>query len=323
MKSKLTCLVSALAFVLSLQQSYAAESFPTRPVQIILPFATGGSLSTLALALGQQLGTKWPYQPVVEARPGAGGNIGAESVARASPDGYTLLFGTQSLAANATLMPSPNFDPENSFAPVVLIGTGQNVMVVPASSPYKSLKDVVDAAKAQPGKLNAATVGTGSTSYLATVSFEQAAGINVTLVPYNGAAPAATDLIAGRTDVWITTLVSVLPNIQSGQMRGLALTGEKRSTELVDVPIFAEAGYPNYKGNAWFALFAPASTPKQVIQQLNTDVNQALTVEWVRDRFQQASIDPVGGAPDDLRTLMSEEVRNWHEILTRAGIKSN
>jgi tripartite-type tricarboxylate transporter receptor subunit TctC len=323
MKSKLRYAIVAVAFLFPHKQSYAAEPFPSRPVQIILPFATGGSLSTLALALGQQLGTKWPYQPVIEARPGAGGNIGAESVARALPDGYTLLFGTQSLAANATLMPNSNFDPEKSFDPVVLIGTGQNVLVVPAGSPFKSLRDVVDAARSQPGKLNAATVGTGSTSYLATVSFEQTAGINVTLVPYNGAAPAATDLIAGRTDFWITTLVSVLPNIQSGQMRGLALTGNKRATSLPDVPTFAEGGYPTFKGNAWFALFAPAGTPREIAQQINTDVNEALTVDWVRDRFQQASIDPVGGPQEDLKRLMSEEVRNWHEILTKAGSKLN
>src|ERR1700761_1439664 len=156
----LALLVVGLLFPFA--QTDATETFPSRPVQIILPFAAGGSLSTLGMALGKELGTKWPYQPVIEARPGAGGNIGAEYVARSAPDGYTLLFGTQSLAANATLMPSPNFDPDKSFDPIILIGTGQNVLVVPAGSPFHSLKDVVDAAKAQPGKLNAATVGTGS-----------------------------------------------------------------------------------------------------------------------------------------------------------------
>jgi tripartite-type tricarboxylate transporter receptor subunit TctC len=323
MKLKLLLALLAAVLVVPYRPSHAEDAYPTRPVQIILPFATGGSLSTLGLALGHQLGTKWPYQPVIEARPGAGGNIGAEAVARSAADGYTLLFGTQALAANATLIPSPNFDPEKSFDSVVLIGTGQNVLVVPEASPFKSLMDVIDAARAQLGKLNAATVGIGSTSYLATESFEQAAGINVTLVPYNGAGPAATDLIAGRTDFWITTLVSVLPNIQGGQMRGLAITGDKRAASLPDVPTFAEAGYPNFKGNAWFALFAPAGTPKSIIRQLTADVNAALRVDWVRERFQQASIEPIGGTPEELKTLMSEEVKNWREILTKAGIKPN
>jgi tripartite-type tricarboxylate transporter receptor subunit TctC len=323
MKSKLLLALLISALVVPRTPSNAADSYPSRPVQIILPFATGGSLSALGLALAHQLGTKWPYQPVIEARPGAGGNIGAESVARSSPDGYTLLLGTQSLAANATLMPSTNFDPERSFDPVVLIGTGQNVLVVPETSPFKYLKDVIDAARDQPGKLNAATVGTGSTSYLATVSFEIASGINVMFVPYNGAGPAATDLIAGRTDIWITTLVSVLPNIQGGQMRGLAITGNKRAAALPDVPTFAEAGYPDFKGNAWFALFAPAGTPKEIVGQVNAGVNEALAVDLVRNTFQQSSIDPVGGSPEELRVLMSEEVKNWRDILTKAGVKPN
>jgi tripartite-type tricarboxylate transporter receptor subunit TctC len=256
---------------------------------------------------------------VIDSRPGAGGNIGTEEVARSAPDGYTLLFTTQSLAANATLEPSPHFDPVRSFDPIALVGMGQNVLVVPSSSPFKTLKDLVDFAKAHPGELNAASVGIGSTSYLATELFKSVAQIDALLVPYNGAAPASTDVVAGRISFWVTTLGSVLPNIRNEQMRGLAITGEHRAADLPDVPTFAEAGYPNMRANAWFALFAPATTPKQVVSQLNSDVNQALTVDSVRQRFKALSVEPAGGTPDALGNLLRDEIATWKGLFDKTG----
>jgi tripartite-type tricarboxylate transporter receptor subunit TctC len=292
----------------------AAEHYPTRPVRIIVPFGAGGSLSVLSLAMGRQLGEKWGQQPVIDPRPGAGGNIGAEAVARSPADGYTLMFTTQSLAANATLAPTTSFDPIRSFDPIVLVGSGQNILIVPSSSPFKSLKGLVDYAKAHPGELNAASVGIGSTSYLATEMFKSVAGIDALLVPYNGAAQASTDVIAGRIGFWVTTLGSVLPNIINGQMRGLAISGTHRAAALPDLPTFAESGYPKFKANAWFALFAPAGTSRDVIAQVNADVNQALAVKDVQERFSALSIDPVGGTTDDLRNLLHEEIDTWADL---------
>jgi tripartite-type tricarboxylate transporter receptor subunit TctC len=295
----------------------AAEHYPVRPVRIIVPFGAGGSLSVLSLAMGRQLGEKWGQQPVVDPRPGAGGNIGAEAVARSSADGYTLMFTTQSLAANATLAPTTSFDPVKSFEPVAIVGSGQNILVVPSSSPFKTLKELIDYAKAHPGELNAASVGIGSTSYLATELFKSVAGVDALLVPYNGAAPASTDVIAGRIGFWVTTLGSVLPNISNGQMRGLAISGDRRAAALPDVPTFAELGYQKFRANAWFALFAPAGTPKEIVVQLNADVNQALADAGVQDRFKALSIDPVGGTPEDLRTLLSEEIETWARLFKK------
>jgi tripartite-type tricarboxylate transporter receptor subunit TctC len=160
-------------------------------------------------------------------------------------------------------------------------------------------------------------VGIGSTSYLATELFKSVAGVDALLVPYNGAAPASTDVIAGRIGFWVTTLGSVLPNISNGQMRGLAISGNRRAAAFPDVPTFAELGYDKFKANAWFALFAPAGTPKEIIVQLNADVNQALAVAGVQDRFKALSIDPVGGTPEDLRALLSEEIETWARLFKR------
>ncbi|MCX7313452.1 MAG: tripartite tricarboxylate transporter substrate binding protein [Alphaproteobacteria bacterium] len=295
----------------------AAQRYPVRPVRIIVPFGAGGSLSVLSLAMGRQLGEKWGQQPVVDPRPGAGGNIGAEAVARSPADGYTLMFTTQSLAANATLAPTTSFDPIRSFDPVAIVGSGQNIVIVPSSSPFKSLKDLIDYAKAHPGELSAASVGIGSTSYLATELFKSVTGVDAVLVPYNGAAPASTDVIAGRIGFWVTTLGSVLPNITNGQMRGLAISGNRRADALPDVPTFAELGYDKFKANAWFALFAPAGTPKEIVVQLNVDVNQALAVAGVQERFRALSIDPAGGTPEDLRALLSEEIETWARLFKK------
>jgi len=315
----LTALAALLTAAMLSGPVNAADPYPTRPVRIVVPFGAGGSLSVLALAMGQQLGMKWSQQPVIDPRPGAGGNIGAEAVARTAPDGYTLMFTTQSLAANATLSPSPNFDPVKSFEPVVLVGTGQNVLVVSSNSPFKSLQDLVAYGKAHPGELTAASVGVGSTSYLATELFKSVAGIDALLVPYNGAAPASTDVMAGRISFWVTTLGSVLGNIGNGQMRGLAISGDRRAAALPDVPTFAELGYPKFKANAWFALFAPAGTPKHIVTQINADVNEALAVPQVRERFQALSVDPVGGTPAGLRDLLRDEIDTWAALFKNTG----
>jgi len=301
--------------------SKAAEPYPTRPVRIVVPFGAGGSLSALSLALGRQLGAKWGHQPVIDPRPGAGGNIGAEAVARSAPDGYTLMFTTQSLAANVTLAPSTNFDAVRSFEPIVLVGVGQNILVVPSSSPFKSAADMVAYAKASPGHLNAASVGIGSTSFLATELFKSVAGIDAVIVPYNGAGPASTDVIAGRIGFWLTTLGSVLPNIQSSQMRGLAISGNKRAATLPDVPTFTELGYPQFKANAWFALFAPAGTPKHIVAQVNADVNQALQIAEVQERFRALSIEPGGGTPQALRDMLQEEIDTWANLFKGKSIR--
>jgi tripartite-type tricarboxylate transporter receptor subunit TctC len=190
---------------------------------------------------------------------------------------------------------------------------------VPADSPFKSLADLIAYAKTHPGELNAASVGIGSTSYLATALFKSVAQIDVTIVPYNGAGPASTDIIGGRLNLWVTTLGSVLPPIRNGQMRALAITGDRRTSDLPDVPTFAEAGYPGMKANAWFALFTPAGTSKDVILRLNADVNAALTVDDVRTRFHTVSVEPGGGTPEALGTLLRDEIQTWKQLFDKNG----
>jgi len=265
----LSALVAQLAFP-------AAADYPDKLVKIVVPYAAGGAVDIVARSVGQPLQEMEKQPVIVENRPGAGGNIGMEAVAKAPPDGYTLLMASNAIATNNALFPKIAFDGRRDFIPVAKVGYAPLVIVVPASSPAKTLKDLLAQAKAEPGKLTYATAGNGSSGHLAGELLKSTAKIDVTHVPYKGGAPAITDLVGDRISFMPINAVEVMNHIKSGRLRALAVASDKRFALLPDVPTVAEAGLPGYEATVWWGIVAPAKTPREVVQKLNADVNKVL-----------------------------------------------
>ena len=309
----LLALLVVLAPVASIAQVY-----PDRSVRMVVAFSAGGTLDTLARIVAQKLGEAWGQSVVIENRPGAGGNIGAAAAAQAAPDGYTLHFGAQSLAVNVTIAPHKGFDPVKDFDPVVLVATAQDVLMVPASSPFKSVKELIDYAKAHPGELDYASAGQGSSGHLATVMFSDLAGIKLQHVPYASQPQAITDIMSGRISLWITTLGGQIGNIKAGKVRPLAVSGPARSEQFPDVPTFRESGIGFVDETSWYGIFAPSGTPKDVIAKINADVNRILTLPDMQERAASMGFRWFGGPPDKLGEMLKSEIAKWAEVAKRA-----
>jgi tripartite-type tricarboxylate transporter receptor subunit TctC len=257
----------------------------------------------------------------VENRPGASGNIGAAAAAQALPDGYTLHLGGQVLAVNVTLAPMKGLDPVKDFEPIMWIATAQDVMMVPPNSPFRSVKELVDYAKAHPGDLNYASLGIGSSGHLATTLFSDLAGIKVQHVPYTSYSQAVTDMISGRISLWITTLGGAIGNIQGGKMRALAVSGRVRAAQLPDVPTFNELGIGFVDESSWYALFAPRGTPKEIIAKINGDMARILTLPDMRGREATLGYRFIGGSPDQLDAMLGHEIAKWAEVAKSASLR--
>jgi tripartite-type tricarboxylate transporter receptor subunit TctC len=302
-----------LAAAICFEQPLAAraQSYPDRTVHMIVAFPAGGTLDTLARIVAQKLSEKWNRSVLVENRPGAGGNIGAAAAARAAPDGYTLHFGAQSLAVNVTISPYEGFDPVRDFDPIILVATAQDVLLVPAQSSFHSVSDLVEYARAHPGKINYASLGPGTSAYLATALFSELAGIRMQNVSYSSLAQAATDLISGQVSLFIPTLGGHVGNIKSGNIRALAVSGAKRAEQLPDVPTFKELGVPFVEETSWYGIFAPKGTPRDVIVKVNEDVADILASTDVRQRTAVLGFRLLGGTPDKLRAMLNDEIDKW------------
>ena len=296
-------------------------TWPNRIVRLVVPFTAGGPTDIIARIVSEQLSRNWGQQIVIENRGGAGTNIGNEMVARADPDGYTVLFATSSLAVNRSLYRSLNYDPVADLAAVSQVSRFPLFMVVPNSSPSKSIKEFIAFAKANPGKVTLASPGTGSTPHLAGELFKHMAKIEMTHVPYRGAAPALNDLIPGRVDCYFGS-GALLENIRSGQVRGLAVTGAKREAAAPELPTFDEAGVSGYEVSSWHGLFVPAKTPPEIIKKFNADTIAALTDSVVQAKLEQAGYTVVGSSPDTLQTLLKSEIDKWGAVIQAAGIKT-
>lgn len=296
------------------------DSYPDRAVRLIIPFPPGGSIDTLGRILMQKLGAAWSQSTVVENRPGAGGNIGSAVAARAVPDGYTLLFAGQFMAANVTIAPMQGFDPATNLAPVDLVATGKDVLLVPPNSPFHSVGDIVTHAKAHPGQLTYASLGVGSSGHLATILFSQVTGITMQHVPYTSFGTAVADVGAGRVSVWLATLGGILGQVQSGKFRALAVSGPERATELPNVPTFAELGVPYGNDTSWYALFAPAGTPPAIVAKINGDTNRMLTDPDLKSRVTKLGFRLIGSSPEQLGTYLKNEIGKWATIAKAGGI---
>jgi tripartite-type tricarboxylate transporter receptor subunit TctC len=296
--------------------------FPARPVSLIVPVAARGPTDIIARMLGDKLSSLWGQPVVVENRTGAGTNVGNEYVARSSPDGYTILFGTASLAVNPSLYRALNYDPIADLAPVSLVTQLAYFMFVPNSSRAHTVKEFIEFAKSHPGKLTMGSPGTGSAPYLAEMLFLQMADIQMTHIPYRGAALALPDLVAGRLDCYFGS-GTLLSYARSGQVRVLATTGPKRDAAAPDVPTLAEAGVPGYEVTAWQALFVPAGTSPRLVRQISVDAITALDDPTLKAKLAKSGYMAGGSSPEQLDALVKSEIRKWRAVVTSIGLKIN
>jgi tripartite-type tricarboxylate transporter receptor subunit TctC len=302
-------------------QAQTQGPWPTRFVRLIVPFAAGGANEAFARNLAARLSEIWGQQVVIENKPGAGGNIGADAAARAEPDGYTMLIASFPHAVARFLYPSLSYDLVAGFAPVTLIGLTPNLMVVPNSSPARSVAEFIAHAKAS--KLAFASSGVGTSIHLSGELLKRVAGIDMTHVPYRGGAPAVADLIPGRVDLMFNVMSSVLPQVRAGQMRGLAVTTPQRVAAAAEFPTFAEAGLPGFEVTGWFGFFVPAKTPPEIVAKIHADTARALADTALRGRLEELGIVVVGSTPAELAAFLKTEMEKWGPVIKEAGIRGS
>jgi len=297
-----------------------AQAFPTKPIRFIVPFPPGGGNDTMARAFGQKMTEGFTQQVVIDNRPGAGGNIGAETAARALPDGYTLfLGGVGSHGINPGLQKVP-YDPIADFAPISLIASAPLVIVVPLSLPAKTLGDLIQLARPKPGALNYASSGNGTIAHLSAELLNSMAKIKLEHVPYKGTGPALTDLLGGRVQVMFNSAVSIMPQVRAGKLRAIAMTATKRSPAMPDVPTVAESGVPGYEAASWYGVLAPAKTPRSIIMKLNGEIVRIAQLPDVRERLAADGADPIGSSPEAFAAHIKRELARWARVIEEAHI---
>jgi tripartite-type tricarboxylate transporter receptor subunit TctC len=307
----------AAAVVACMSCAAPAQTYPTRPVRFIV----GPGPDVLPRLLGQKLTEAWGHQVVVDQRPGAGGIIAADTVAKSAPDGYTLLLTTGAYTVNASLYQKLPYDLERDLAPVGLLATISFLVVVPVPLPAKSMHELVQLAKAKPGQLNCAHSGPGTTAHLGCEMLKSSAAIEIVAVPYKGVAPALVDVISGQAQLMFAVMQGGLPQVQAGKLRALAITGVKRSTALPDVPTIAEAGYRGADFMSWNGVHVRRGTPKALITKLNTDFNRALQFSDVQERMSALGLEPAGGTPEAFGEFVRDDIARWARVIKESGVR--
>ena len=298
-----------------------AQAWPSRPVTVILPFAAGGGTDLLARSLAQHFSDTFGQQFVIDNRAGAGGNVGAAAVAKAAPDGYTILFGTPGPLANNKLMyKNLPFDPEQAFTPIVLVAKSPLIIAAKASLPVKDIQELKAYAKANAGKLNVGIPGNGTLGHITSVLVQRELGVSMMDVPYRGTALVANDLLGGQIDLAMDFMPSYVPLAREGKIRALAVTTTQRSKDLPDVPTVQESGFKGFEATAWYALAAPAGTPNDVIEKLNADANAFLKSPKGQEVITNLSMQAVGGPPADLKAFIASELQKWGPVVKDANI---
>ncbi|GAA4333118.1 tripartite tricarboxylate transporter substrate binding protein [Pigmentiphaga soli] len=314
--------LAAAATSAAAADSKSAANYPSRPVRVIVPFAPGGGADVIARLVFAKLQARLGQPFVIDNRGSAGGIVGTDAVAKAAPDGYTLLLGqTGPNAINPSLFNKMPYDPIRDFAPVIQLTAYPYVIVANPKVPVKSLKDLIDQSKAKPDSFTFGSAGTGSSGQLAGELFMRTVGIKMTHVPYKGAGPALSDTLAGNISLTFGDIAASTPLVRAGQLRALAVTGPKRTPLLADVPTVAESGYPGFDAQAWHAVYAPAGTPKPIIDKLNTELAAVLKDPEIQERFAKDGIEAVGKSPEDFARYTKEEVDKWGATVRAAGIK--
>lgn len=301
----------------------AQDAWPNKPVRMVVPFAPGGSTDVIARMLGQKLSLMWGQPVVIENRAGAGGNVGADVVAKAAADGYTLLFASGSITINPQLYKRMPFDTRKDLVPITNAAQGPMLVVVPDASPAKTLKDLIAMAKAKPGSVNFGSAGVGSQVHMAAENFADAAGVDISHVPYKGEAPAYTDLIGGQIQMMVGNFAAASALLGPGRLRALAVTSPQRSPLLPDVPTAAESGLPGFENTGWFGLLAPTGTPADVLGKLHRDTQKVLAETETKARLYVQGMVPVGNASADFAKAMDREMLRWAEVVKNRKLSAN
>ena len=298
-----------------------AQAYPDRLIKIIVPYPAGGAVDIVARTIGQALAEALKQPAIVDNRPGASANIGMEMVAKATPDGYTLLMASNGIATNMALFPSLTFDGRRDFAPIAKIGYAPLVIVVPVASPVKSLKELIAMAKAEPGKLTYASAGNGSSGHLAGELLKSTAKIDVLHIPYKGGAPAITDLLGERISFMPINPVEVIAHIRAGRLRALAVASDMRFPLLPDVPTVTEAGLAGYEASVWWGLVAPVKTPPEIVRQLNAETNKALANPAIANKLSELGVVVTPGTPDQFAAFIKAQTELWSGVIKAIGIQ--
>jgi tripartite-type tricarboxylate transporter receptor subunit TctC len=301
-----------------------ADEWPSKPIRWVVPFPPGGAMDAIARALGEKASKSLGQPFVIENKPGAGGNIGADHVAKSPGDGYTIMITSIGMATNKALYPKLSYDPVKDFAPISLLAVVPNVLVTNATQPtVKTVADVIANAKAQPGKITYASAGNGTSIHLAGEVFASQAKVDMLHIPYKGSGPAVTDLLGGQVNYMFDSITSAKPHILSGKLRAIGLTTTKRSAALPNVPTLAESGLAGYEVSPWFAVFAPASTPKPIIAKLNAALLEAMKQPDIKAKFETIGAEPIGSTPEELGAHLNREINRWGKLIAEQNIKSD
>jgi tripartite-type tricarboxylate transporter receptor subunit TctC len=320
MKTLLRAAVLTLFALTGTSEGAPAQTYPDKPIRLVVPFPAGGTTDILARAVGQKLGEHLGQQVVVDNKPGAGGNIGSDIVAKSAPDGYTLVMGTVGThAINASLYKKMPYDHIKDFVPVSLVALVPNILVVHPSVPANSVKELIAYAKANPGKLNFASSGNGTSIHLSGELFKTTAGVEMTHVPYKGSAPAVTDLLGGQVQLMFDNMPSALPHVKAGKLKALGVTTAKRFPAAPDIPTIAEAGVPGYEASSWFGVLAPAGTPKEIVNKLSSEIAKILQTPEIKERLLSQGAEPVGNTPDQFAAFIKAETAKWAKVVKESG----
>ena len=313
---------TALFVGTTLSMGAGAQGYPTKAIRVVVPFPPGGGTDIIAREVTQKVAAATGWTFVIDNKPGAGGNLGVDAAAKAPADGYTLVLGqTSNLAINPTLYAKMPYNPQKDLAPIVLVANAPLVMVTGVGSPYKTLADAVNAAKAKPGGVNFASPGNGTVAHLTSELFQRAAGVKTQHIPYKGAAQALTDVISGTVELYMSSVPTLLGQIKQGKLRALAVTSDKRVDDLPDTPTINESGYKGFNAVTWFGFLAPAGTPPEVLKLLNAEFNKALQQPALRKKLGDEGADPAGGSAEQFATLIREDGVRWGKVVKESGAR--
>jgi tripartite-type tricarboxylate transporter receptor subunit TctC len=313
---------TALAVLLVAGSSPALAEYPDHVIQFVVPYTPGGTVDLLARALAPRLTAAWGQPVVILNRPGAGGSVGADFVAKSAPDGYTLFISTNSpLTTNLALYASLGYEPLRDFEPIILTGENSLVLAANPKLPVKTVKDLIELAKREPGELNAATSGNGSTAHLSLATFNKQAGVSITHVPYRGGVPSLEAAIAGDVQLVFSDIVPAVPQIQDNRLTALGLTGLRRARIAPDIPTLDESGLPGFSITAWIGVVAPKGTPNEIVQKLNLEIGRALKNPEFARQISTMGIDPLGSTPDEFAAFLRKEIPRWKQLVQDAEVK--